>query len=53
MLNIIIDYHKRILNIMLEENASYEDILKQSQILDEYINRKMKELVYKTKRCKN
>ena len=45
MLDIIINYHKRILNIMLEENISYEDILKQSQILDEYINRKMKELL--------
>ncbi len=45
MLNIIINYHKRILNVMLEENTSYEDIVKQSQILDEYINRKMKELV--------
>ncbi len=53
MLDIIINYHKRILNIMLEEKINYEDIVKQSQILDEYINRKMRETVYKTKKCKN
>ena len=45
MLDIIIQYHKRVLNKMLEENASYEDILKESQFLDNYIVRKMKELV--------
>lgn len=44
MLDIIIDYHKRVLNIMLEEHADYEDILKESQFLDKYIVRKMKEL---------
>ncbi len=45
MLDIIIDYHKRVLNIMLEENTDYNDIVKQSQFLDEYIVRKMRELV--------
>lgn len=45
MLDIIIEYHKRVLSEMLEENASYEDILKESKILDEYVMRKMKELV--------
>ncbi len=45
MLDIIINYHKRVLNIMLEENTDYNDIVKQSQFLDEYIVRKMKELV--------
>ena len=45
MLDIIINYHKRVLNKIIEENASYEDILKESKILDEYVMRKMKELV--------
>lgn len=44
MLDIIIDYHKRILESMLEEHVDYEDILKESQFLDKYIARKMKEL---------
>lgn len=44
MLDIIIDYHKRKLESMLEENADYEIILKESQFLDEYIIRKIKEL---------
>lgn len=30
---------------MIEENTSYEDILKESKILDEYVMRKIKELV--------
>ncbi len=45
MLDIIINYHKRKLEIMLEENIDYEEIVKESQKLDEYINEKMKELV--------
>lgn len=45
MLDIIINYHKRKLESMLEENANYNDIVKESQFLDEYIVRKMKELV--------
>lgn len=45
MLDIIINYHKRILNIMIEEKADYEEIVKESQFLDKYIVRKMKELV--------
>lgn len=45
MLDIIIEYHKRVLNEMIEENTSYEDILKESKILDEYVMRKIKELV--------
>lgn len=53
MLDIIIDYHKGVLNNMLEENADYEEIVKESQLLDNYIVRKMKEPVYKTKKCKN
>lgn len=44
MLDIIINYHKRIINIMIEEHADYEDIVKESQFLDKYIARKMKEL---------
>lgn len=45
MLDIIINYHKRVLNSMLEENADYNDIVKESQFLDKYIARKMKELL--------
>ena len=43
MLDIIINYHKRILGIMLEENVDYEEIVKESQKLDKYINEKMRE----------
>lgn len=45
MLDIIIQYHKRKLESMLEEKVDYEEILKESQLLDEYIIRKMRELV--------
>lgn len=45
MLDIIIEYHKKILIEMIKENANYKDILKESEILDEYVMRKMKELV--------
>ena len=44
MLDIIINYHKRILAEMILEGANYEFILKESQFLDEYISRKMKEI---------
>ncbi len=42
MLDIIIEYHKRVLSEMIEENADYEDILRESKTLDEYIVRKLK-----------
>lgn len=45
MLDIIINYHKRVLGNMLKENTDYEEIVKESQFLDEYIVRKMKELL--------
>ena len=45
MLDIIIEYHKRVLSKMIEENVDYKEILKESQLLDKYIIRKMKELV--------
>lgn len=45
MLDIIIEYHKRVLSEMIEEKADYNEILKESQFLDNYIVRKMKELV--------
>lgn len=45
MLDIIIQYHKRKLESMIEEHKDYEDIVKESQFLDKYIVRKMKELV--------
>lgn len=45
MLDIIINYHKRKLESMLDDKADYEEIVKESQFLDKYIVRKMKELV--------
>lgn len=44
MLDIIIEYHKRVLSKMIEENVDYKEILKESQLLDKYIIRKMREL---------
>ena len=44
MLDIIINYHKRILAEMILEDINYELILKESQFLDKYIYRKMREL---------
>lgn len=41
MLDIIINYHKRILADMILRGENKETILKESQFLDEYINRKM------------
>ena len=45
MLDLLLNYHKRKLAKLIKNDASYEKILKQSQILDKYINIKMKELV--------
>ena len=45
MLDIIINYHKRVLCEMILDGVDYEIILKESQFLDEYINRKMRELL--------
>jgi hypothetical protein len=42
MLDIIINYHKRVLAEMILEGVNYELILKESQLLDSYINRKIK-----------
>lgn len=44
MLNILLYYHKRKLAKLIESDASYEKILKQSIILDKYINEKMRVL---------
>ena len=44
MLDIIINYHKRVLAEMILEGINYELILKESQFLDEYINRCTKPL---------
>lgn len=43
MLDIIINYHKRVLAEMILSGENKETILKESQFLDEYINRKMRE----------
>ena len=45
MLDIIINYHKRVLADMILSGADKDIILKESQFLDEYINKKMEELV--------
>lgn len=45
MLDLILKYHKRKLNNMILKNYNYDKILKQSQKLDKYINKKMKELL--------
>ena len=44
MLDIIINYHKRVLAEMYLQGINYELIFKESQFLDQYINRKMREL---------
>lgn len=45
MLDLILKYHKRKLDNMISKNYDYDKILKQSRIVDKYINRKMKELL--------
>lgn len=45
MLDIIINYHRRKLESMIQDKVAYEEIVKQSKLLDEYIVRKMKELL--------
>ncbi len=45
MLDIIINYHKRVLADMILSGEDKDIILKESQFLDEYINKKMEELV--------
>lgn len=45
MLDLILKYHKRKLNNMIEKGYNYDKTLKQSQKVDKYINRKMKELL--------
>ena len=44
MLDIIINYHKRKLEKMIMNKIEYEKIVKQSQKLDKYISKKMKEI---------
>lgn len=45
MLDLILKYHRRKLDNMILKNYKYDKILKQSRIVDKYINRKMKELL--------
>lgn len=45
MLDLILKYHKRKLDNMILKNYNYDKILKQSRIVDKYINKKMKELL--------
>lgn len=44
MLDTLLNYHKRKLEILISKGENYDKILKQSQVLDKYINKKMKEL---------
>lgn len=46
MLDLIIRYHRRKLENMIEKKVKYDRIVKQSQKLDRYINKKMKELAF-------
>lgn len=39
MLELMINYHKRKLDYMIERNYCYDKVLKQSQELDELINK--------------
>ena len=45
MLDLILKYHKRKLENMILRNYNYDKILRQSRIVDKYINKKMKELL--------
>jgi len=38
MLELILNYHKRKLNYMIERNYSYDKILEQSRRVDKWIN---------------
>lgn len=42
MLDLLLNYHKRKLEKLINNNADYEKILKESQTLDKYINIKMR-----------
>lgn len=42
MIDLLLNYHKRKLEKLISNNASYKKILKQSTILDKYINKKMR-----------
>ena len=45
MLDLLLNYHKRKLDNMISKNYNYDKILRQSRIVDKYINKKMKELL--------
>ena len=42
MLNLLLNYHKRKLKRLINNNADYSKILQESIILDRYINKKMR-----------
>ena len=46
MINLLLYIHRRKLEKMIEKGEDYNKILRQSQILDKYINKKMKKMVY-------
>ncbi len=46
MINLLLYIHRRKLEKMIEKGEDYNKILRQSQILDKYINKKMKKMLY-------
>ncbi len=44
MLDTLLNYHKRKLDLLIEKGESYEKILKQSRIVDKYVNLKMEKI---------
>lgn len=44
MLDTLLNYHKRKLDLLIQNGETYEKILKQSRIVDKYVNLKMKEI---------
>ena len=48
MINLLLYIHRRKLERMIEKEESYDKIVRQSQILDKYINRKMKKMLCET-----
>lgn len=44
MLDTLLNYHKRKLDSLIEKGETYDKILKQSRIVDKYINLKMEEI---------
>ena len=46
MMNLLLYIHRKRLEKMIENGEDYNKILRQSQILDKYVNKKMKKMLY-------